>query len=120
MGEFHEIFNCLKWTQVTSYSCHFTGKSLPTVSLKDELKEFLELVPTEKVLEIVLDYLTYDEKVHELVVYIQSEEFPKIHTIVENLKEYKDVSAFMCMFLKTQSDREYICSVSTGVWISLF
>jgi hypothetical protein len=50
-----------------------------------------------------------------LSAYIQSEEFPKIHAIVEYIKEYKDVSAFMCMFLKLESDREYICSVSTGV-----
>jgi hypothetical protein len=26
----------------------------------------------------------------------------------------------MCMFLKPESDRENICSVSTGVWIALF
>jgi len=61
------------------------------------LKEFLALVPTDKILEITLDYLAYDPEVKEFIVYIQSEEFPKIHTIAENLKEYKDVSTFMCM-----------------------
>jgi hypothetical protein len=30
------------------------------------------------------------------------------------------VSAFMCMFLKHQSDRKNICSISTGVWIAIF
>jgi len=80
----------------------------------------MELVPTDKILEITLDYLAYDPEVKEFFVYIQSEEFPKIHTIVENLKEYKDVSTFMCVLLKHQSDGEYICSVSTGVWIALF
>jgi hypothetical protein len=29
------------------------------------------------------------------------------------------VSAFMGMFLKPQSDREYICSVLTVAWIKL-
>jgi hypothetical protein len=29
------------------------------------------------------------------------------------------VSAFMCIFLKHQSDRENICSVTTDGWISL-
>jgi hypothetical protein len=86
-----------------------------THRLQDDLKEFMELVPTDKVLEIVLDYLANDDEVREFVVYIQSEEFPKIHTIVEYFKEYKDVSAFMCMFLKPQSDREIICPASTGV-----
>ena len=94
---------------------HFiTGNSLPTGSLKDDLKELIELVPIDKVLEITLDYLTYDKEVRELVVYIQSEEFPKIHKIVDHLMEYKEVSAFMCM-LKPQSDRENICSVLTIV-----
>jgi hypothetical protein len=48
----------------------------------------MALVQTDKVLKITLDYL------HEALVYIQSEEFPKIHKIVEYLKKYKDVSAF--------------------------
>jgi hypothetical protein len=30
------------------------------------------------------------------------------------------VSVFMCVFLKTQIDRDNICSVLTGVWIALF
>jgi len=87
---------------------------------KEDLEEFMVLVPTYKVIQIILDYLANDTELHELSAYIQSEEFPKIHTIVKYLKEYKDVSAFMCMFLKPESDREYICSVSTGVCISLF
>jgi len=53
-----------KWTQATSYSYQFTGKHLPTGSLKDDLKELTELAPTNKVLAITLDYLVYDEEVH--------------------------------------------------------
>jgi hypothetical protein len=53
--------------------------------------------------------------VKEFVVIIQSEKFPPIHKIVEHLKEYKDVSAFICISLKHQSDEENTCSVSTGV-----
>jgi hypothetical protein len=84
-----------------------------THSLRHDVKEFMALVPTDKVLEITLDYLANDPELHEAFVYIQSEEFPMIHTTVEYLKEYKDVSAFMCIFLKHQSDRENICSVTT-------
>jgi hypothetical protein len=75
----------------------------------------MALVPTEKVLEIALDYLANDPEVKEFVVYIQSEEFPKIHKIVEHLKEYNYVSALMCMFLNHQYHRKNVCSVSTGV-----
>jgi len=73
------------------------------------VKEVIELVPTDKVLEIVLDYLYTDPEVRELLSYIHSEKFPKIHSTVQQLKEYKEVSAFMCMFLKPQSDRENVC-----------
>jgi hypothetical protein len=62
--------------------------------LQDELKTFTALFPTDKVLEITLDYLASDPELHKFFVYIQSEEFPRIHKIVEYLKKYKDVSAF--------------------------
>jgi len=68
----------------------------------------------DKVLEIVLDYLANDPEVQEAVIYLQSEEFYKILSTVEALPEFEDVSNFICMFLKPQSDRENICSVSTG------
>lgn len=95
-------------TQVTASSYQFTGKPLPIGRLQDDLNDFLVLVPTDKILDIALDYLVNDPEVKELVVYIQSEEFPPIHTVVEYLKEYKDVSAFMYMLLKPQSDKEII------------
>jgi hypothetical protein len=60
--------------------------------------------PTDKVLEIAMDYLANDEEVRQSVVYIQSEEFPKIHKTVEQLQKFKDVSAFICMFHKPQSN----------------
>jgi len=93
--------------------CNFSDAG--TRSLQDVQKEFMALVPTDKVLKIVLDYLANDEEVREFVAYIQSEKFPKIHTVVEQLKECKYVSTIMCMFLEVHSDRENICSVSTGV-----
>jgi len=86
-----------------------------TQSLQDDLKEFMALVPTEKVLEITLDYLANDPEFNEAYAYVQSEEFPRIHNIVQYLKEYKDVSNFICMSINQQSDRSNICSVSTAV-----
>jgi hypothetical protein len=64
-------------------------------SLRYELIRFVTLFPTDEILDIVMDYLYNDNEVKEFIVYIQSEEFPKIHKIVEYLKQYKDVSAFM-------------------------
>ena len=91
-----------------------------THSIRDDVKEFMEVFPTDKVIQITLDYLANDTELREIIAYFQSEEYPMIHKIVEYLKQYKYVSAFMCMFLKHQSDRENICSVSTGGWIALF
>ena len=59
----------------------------------------MALVPKDTVLEIVLDYLYNDEEVQEFIAYVQSEEFPLIHTLVEYLQQYKNVSAFMYMNL---------------------
>ena len=99
--------------------CHISDTGIHR--LRDEAKKYMALFPTDKVvetidkiLETVLDYLANDQEVRKFLVYIQSEEFPPIHTIVERLKEYKGVSTSMCMFLKPQSDGQNICSVSTG------
>jgi len=75
----------------------------------------MALLPAGKVLEITLDYLANDPEFNEAYAYVQSEQFPRIHKIAEYLKQYKDVSNFICMFINHQSDRENICSVSTGV-----
>jgi hypothetical protein len=83
--------------------------------LQDELKKYMALVPTDKFLQSALEYLANYQEVRDFVVYIQSEEFPNIHTIIERIKEYIDVSTFMCMSFKPQSDGKNICSVSTGV-----
>jgi len=74
----------------------------------------MALLPADKVLEITLDYLANDPEFNKAYDYVQSEAFPRIHKIAEYLKQYKDVSNFMCMFLKCQSERQNICSVSTG------
>jgi len=58
-----------------------------------------------------VDYLANDPEVQEAVVYLQSPEFHTILTTVGDLQEYKDVSTLICVFLKPQSDREYVCSV---------
>jgi hypothetical protein len=52
--------------------------------------------------------------VQDAIIYLQSDEFYKILSTVESLKEFKDVSNFICMFLKPESDSENVCSVSTG------
>ena len=85
-----------------------------TRRLQDNLNEFMALNPTEKIFDIVLDYLHNDEEVQQYIAYVQSEEFPKIHTVVQYLKQYKNVSVFMYMNLKPKFDRNIISSFSTG------
>jgi hypothetical protein len=80
----------------------FEKRGIPVTGiriLQEDMTEFLELVPPYKFFQIVMDYLAYDPQVQEFVYYIQSEEFLPIHKVVEYLKQYKNVSAFMCMFL---------------------
>jgi hypothetical protein len=78
------------------------------------VNEFIALVPTDKFLDITLDYLYNDKEVKDFVAYVQSEEVPQIHKIVEHLKEYKDVSAFISINFKRECDRKNISLVSTG------
>jgi len=66
-----------------------------TRTLQDDLNDFLALVPTDKIIEIALDYLANDAEVQQFVIYIQSDEFHGIVTTVEALQEFKNVSAFM-------------------------
>jgi len=81
-----------------------------TRTILEDVKEFMALVPTDKVLSIILDYIANDPELHKAIVYIQSEKLPIIHQYVQYLKEYKEVSAFMCMFLKPPYDRKYMFS----------
>jgi len=87
---------------------------------QEDLKEVKAYFPADKVLEITLDYLANDPEFNEAYAYVQSEEFPRIHKIVEYLKQYKDVSNFMCMSINQQSDRWNKWLGSTDVWIALF
>jgi len=68
----------------------------------------MALVSTDKFLQSALEYLANYQEVRDFVVYIQSEEFPNFHTIIERLKEYIDVSTFICMSFKPQSDGKNI------------
>jgi hypothetical protein len=70
-----------------------------TRNLQDDLNDFLALVPLDQVLAIALDYLANDPEVQEFVVYLQSEEFHKIVSTVEDLKEFKDVSITVHMII---------------------
>jgi hypothetical protein len=71
-------------------------------------------VPQDEIIAIALDYLANDKEVQDAVIYLQSEKFHTIITTVESLQEFRDVSTFICMFLNPQSDRQNVCSVSTG------
>jgi hypothetical protein len=57
----------------------------------NELKEFIPLDPTPKVFNILLEYLTNNPEFKDFIVYVQSEQFPKIHQFVEYLKKYKEL-----------------------------
>uniref|UniRef100_A0A6V7I5S7 Protein G12 n=1 Tax=Bracon brevicornis TaxID=1563983 RepID=A0A6V7I5S7_9HYME len=60
-------------------------------SLADDFEDFLALVPQDKILPIVADYMENDAEVQHVFEYIQSEDFKKLVTEVESIE---DVLAF--------------------------
>lgn len=60
--------------------------------IKEDLDDFLALIPKDQVLNIVLDYLANDEEVQETFAYMQSEDFKQLLTEIESIPEYRNVS----------------------------
>jgi hypothetical protein len=69
-------------------------------NLNDDLNDFLALVPVDRVLGIVLDYLANDQEVQDLIFYLQSDDFHRIVRTVEELEEFKQVSIHVHVFDK--------------------
>jgi hypothetical protein len=80
-------------------------------NLNDDLNDFLALVPLDKIIAILLDYLANDAQVQELVLYLQSEEFHKIVRTVEELEEFKQVSIIAHTCVSESLMRNRKCSV---------
>ncbi|XP_008208307.1 uncharacterized protein LOC100115024 [Nasonia vitripennis] len=66
-----------------------------TRNLKDDLNDFLALVPVERIKEIFYDYLANDEAFGEALDYVLSEEFQGLIIEIEAQKEVKQLLQFL-------------------------
>ncbi|XP_033606697.1 uncharacterized protein LOC111862841 isoform X2 [Cryptotermes secundus] len=66
-----------------------------TRSLKDDLKDLLDVIPHKEIGVIVLDYVLHDREVSDLAIHVQSPEFRQLVEAVVNSDELKDIIAHL-------------------------
>ncbi|XP_071442838.1 uncharacterized protein [Hetaerina americana] len=78
---------------------HFFGwgfrSARATSHLDDLFKEFMSLIPIDKILGIVASHLQNDPEVQEAFAYLKSDEFQKIVMAVDNSDAFMDVMAYV-------------------------
>lgn len=70
------------------------GSALPsrnTYGLKEDIDDFLNLLPRAEIAGIVLDYLANDAEVQGAYEFILSDEFKNLLYDIEGIKEYQEV-----------------------------
>ncbi|XP_015127123.1 uncharacterized protein LOC107048468 [Diachasma alloeum] len=59
--------------------------------LRDDLAEFLDLLPVDKITKTVLEYTFYDKETKETFQYIRSEDFKNIIRTLDKIPEYNEM-----------------------------
>lgn len=62
-----------------------------TYGLKEDIDDFIALIPREKILNIIISYLAVDPEVQETLHYILSDDFKNLILDLEAIPEYKQV-----------------------------
>ncbi|XP_031828129.1 uncharacterized protein LOC116425071 [Nomia melanderi] len=96
--EFTHSSNMMKFALVVlalfAMSSPMDAYTLPRVGtgvLADELQAFVDIVPTNKIVTLCLQYLAEDAEFQKLVTYLQSPEFKKLVVDIEALPEVIDI-----------------------------
>lgn len=63
--------------------------------LYKDIQEFLDLLPQEKIFSIVLEYISEDTEVQNMMVFVQSDEFKQLVADVEAMPEIKDLMDYI-------------------------
>ncbi|XP_012533062.2 uncharacterized protein LOC105834828 [Monomorium pharaonis] len=76
------------------------GQALPKfgpqhTELEKELMDFIELIPTNKAVEIITKYMNEDKKMQEAIQYLFNTEFHALLREIEALKEHQDVVVYL-------------------------
>ncbi|XP_011299770.1 uncharacterized protein [Fopius arisanus] len=58
-----------------------------TRSLTDDFDDFVSLLPLDKIVPIVQEYLQHDKEVQRVVEYVKTEEFKKLVTLIEGIPD---------------------------------
>lgn len=64
-----------------------------TKTLEDDFHDFEELVPTEEILGILLNYIVNDDEFQRVILYVLSDDFVSIIQLVDSITEYIEVSS---------------------------
>ncbi|XP_011698092.1 PREDICTED: uncharacterized protein LOC105456026 [Wasmannia auropunctata] len=64
-------------------------------TLEEELMDFVQLLPMENIVEVIISYVEQDEKVLNALEYMFSPEFESMAREVEALKEYQAIVAYL-------------------------
>lgn len=62
-----------------------------TFNLKDDMNDFMALIPVDEIVNVALDYLFNDEEVQEVLEYLQSDESVTLIQEVESVPEFAKV-----------------------------
>ncbi|KXJ83829.1 hypothetical protein RP20_CCG000164 [Aedes albopictus] len=73
----------------------FHPAPVSTRSLNDDLQDFLNLLPVDKLTDLVVRYFTTDKEFQEAFAYLQGEEFAAVWDQFFALKEVKDVLNYL-------------------------
>ncbi|XP_063986109.1 uncharacterized protein LOC135167154 [Diachasmimorpha longicaudata] len=59
--------------------------------LRDDLAEFVDLLPVDELVKVVLEYMVHDQETQETLQYIRSEEFKNIVRALDRIPEYNAI-----------------------------
>lgn len=69
-----------------------SASTAPTkYSLHEDLHDFIELIPKDEIQDIIITYITQDEEVYGLLLYLESDKFKDFILEIEAIEEYKAV-----------------------------
>ncbi|CAD7085641.1 unnamed protein product [Hermetia illucens] len=82
--------------------------------LQPVLEEFIGMIPTDKILELLLTSMTSDPETQAVMEYLSSSEFHQIVVMFQNRPEFKSLVDFACTDLYV--DAAYYFNILAGIF----
>ncbi|XP_011706113.1 PREDICTED: uncharacterized protein LOC105461308, partial [Wasmannia auropunctata] len=74
---------------------NITVPSRPSRTLVEELTDFFNLIPIEKFLDIIIQYVNEDEKVQKALQFVLTAEYHDLLRALEALKEHQELVVYL-------------------------